>query len=89
MLCPPGRSAWIADARQAGRAVIVLTPLGSRLPRLLWSGYLERNEAMFIPPAPNERIPIDQFDECVGPEGIQPAARWSADCVDAAEMSSF
>ena len=89
LLCPPGRSDWISDARRAGRAVVGLAPLGSRLPKLLWRGYLERNRLLFETGAVHELIPLDSFDELIGPGGIQPAAAWSPDCADVAEMSSF
>ena len=89
VLVPPGRSAWIRDARSAGRSVVVLTPLGTRLPKLLWRGFLDRNPRLFDVGAPHERVSIAEFDEVVGPGGIQPAATWSPDCSDVAEMSSF
>jgi hypothetical protein len=88
-LCPPGSASWIAEGRAAGRTIVVLTPLGTRLPRLLWQGWLERNgEPSDVRPF-NDLIPRDDVEEIIGPDGVQPVAAWCPDSADVAELASF
>lgn len=86
MLVPTGTTAWIEHARSAGRSVVVVTPLGTRLPRLLWRSYLERNG--FSPDHRDvELLDLDTFDDVIGPEGLLPVTSWQADCPDVAEVA--
>ena len=88
LLCPPGAGSWIAEARGLGRSVAATTPLGSRLPKLLWEGFLERSTAGSVG-APLELIETDSVDELVGPDGVYDTASWSADCSDVVELARF
>lgn len=88
LLCPPGADSWIAEARQLGRSVAAITPLGSRLPTLLWDGFIQRSTAGNVG-APLELIETDRVDELVGPDGIYDRASWSADCTDVVELARF
>jgi len=88
LLCPPGAGSWIAEARGLGRSVAATTPLGSRLPKLLWDGFLERATAGSVG-APLELIETDGVDELVGPDGVYDTASWSADCADVVELARF
>jgi len=86
--CPPGSGASAERARAAGRNVVVVTPIGSRLSRLLWCGFLDRNDGVGVG-AQVEVLALDLFDEIVGPDGPQPVAAWEPDCSDVAELASF
>lgn len=88
-LCPPGSASWIAEGRAAGRTIVVVTPLGSRLPKLLWRGWLERNGEPSTDRPHNDLIPVADVEEIVGPNGVQPVAAWSSDCSDMPELASF
>lgn len=85
-LCPLGTKAWIADARAAGRALVLVTPRGTRLPRLLWASYLDRNEEASRNRS-LERLALDCFDDLLGPEGLGRVTSWEADCPDVAEVA--
>lgn len=87
VLCPAGADGWTATARRRGRNIIAITPVGSRLPRLLWQGYQDRNRGG-LTGAP-ELLSMSVFDELIGPEGPQPVDSWSPDCRDVAELVSF
>ncbi len=90
MLCPAGTQAWIDHARQAGRSVVVVTPLGSRLPTLLWQRYLEHNgQVSNSLPGEHELIKLDAFDEIIGPNGLSDLDAWQPDCPDVAEVARF
>lgn len=90
VLCAHGTSDWIARARVDGNEVVVVTELGTRLPRLLWSGHLDRRGVDRAGAVPGlEVVPIDAFDAVIGPGGRQPCAAWSPDCPDVAEIASF
>lgn len=88
LLCPSGSTAWIESARARGRNVSVLTPLGSRLPRLLFQGFVERL-GVDDGPGSLERVPIGSIDELVGPEGVVEISKWTVDAPDVAELGSF
>ena len=87
VLASPGTARAIARARADHKTVVALTPLGTRLPRLLWQGYLERSSRgqPFMPST--ELIDADEVDQFIGPD--QAGAGWSSDCSDVAELSSF
>lgn len=90
VICPLGTTAWIDHARNEGRAVVVVTPIGTRLPRLLWSSYLQRNGYPETPDdAPNgvEHLSILRFDDLVCSTGIEPLSEWLSDCPDVAEVA--
>ena len=90
VLCPAGSKAWIDHAREAGRKVVIVMPLGSRLPARLWGAYLARNGidvAADEQPGSMELIEIDQFDELIDPEGLRTLDEWAADCPDVAELA--
>ncbi len=91
VLCPAGTTAWIAHAREGGRSVAVVTPVGTRLPAMLWAGFLERNGLSSPEPTTgeSERIPLDAFDDLIGPDGIQPLSAWEPDAPDVAEIARF
>lgn len=38
-LCPAGTMAWIEAAREGGRSVAIVTPMGTRLPSMLWERF--------------------------------------------------
>jgi len=84
LLCPVGTGAWVENARANGRSVVVVTPLGSRLPPMLWSSYLAENASTG---ASNERLKISDFDDVIGPDGLGPTSSWSPDCPDVAEIA--
>lgn len=86
VLCPLGTSAWIEHARTSGRSVAIVTPYGTRLPRLLWASYLERT-GMTEPGSAGERIGMETFDDLIGPDGLAPVDSWEADCPDVAEVA--
>jgi len=91
VLCPAGTGAWIEHARAGGRSVVIVAPVGSRLPALMWTGFLERSglgagESMTGGP---ERIALDCFDDLIGPDGVQPISAWAPDCPDVAEIARF
>lgn len=88
LLCRPGVHTWIDDIHRRGRTVAVPTPLGSRLPRLLWRGFTERIAATRSGVA-LEIVDSRLVDELVGPCGVQPVDAWSPDCPDVAELVSF
>jgi len=87
VLAPPGAGSWIDDALAQGRAVIGVTPLGTRLPRLLWQGFLTRCDRDRPYGAPTELMPVERFDQLVGPG--QAGDGWSSDCSDVAELAAF
>jgi hypothetical protein len=93
VLCPAGTIAWIEHAKSLGRSVAVVTPYGSRLPNLLWRSYLERNgvaaPSAHAKPGPMsvECLPIDSFDDLIGPGGVAPLSSWKPDCPDVAEVA--
>jgi len=88
LLCPSGSTAWIESARARGKTVSAITPLGSRLPKLLFGGFVERLGVDDHPGSP-ELVSLDQVDELVGPEGIVEIDRWVADAPDVAELGAF
>lgn len=88
-LCPPGSASWIAEGKAAGRTIVVVSPLGSRLPKLLWRGWLERNGEPSTSRPHNDLVAMADVEEIVGPQGVQPVATWSSDCSDMPELSSF
>jgi hypothetical protein len=85
-LCPLGTTSWIESARTRGRSVVLVTPAGTRLPRLLWLSYLQRcgidsgDESV-------EQIRLDLFDDLLGPEGLGAVSSWRPDCPDVAEVA--
>lgn len=85
----PGRTEWIREARAAGRRVIVVTAVGSRLPPRTWNAYLARNSSLFTEPAPCELVPTTDVDRLIGPTGLTPTTEWVSDCQDVAEIVSF
>ena len=87
LLVPPGTTRWIEEARAAGSTVVALTPRGTRLPRLLWSGHVERSRAGGRSIPPNEVIDAAAVDQFIGPD--QAGVGWSSDCSDIAELASF
>lgn len=86
VLAPMGTTAWIEHARASGRSVVVVTPLGTRLPSMLWKSYLERNGYSGDDDAV-ELVDLDAFDDVIGPEGLLPVDSWRADCPDVAEIA--
>lgn len=88
VLCAHGTGEWVRRARADGNGVVVVTELGTRLPRLMWRGHLGRRGVDRNAPG-LEIVPIDAFDAVIGPEGRQPCAAWSPDCPDVAEIASF
>jgi len=86
VLVPMGTTAWIEHARSAGRSVVVVTPLGTRLPRLLSKSYLERN-GFSSDHRDVELVDLETFDDVIGPEGLLPVSSWQADCPDVAEVA--
>ena len=92
VVCPAGTDAWIDSARAAGRSVVVVTPLGSRLPNHLWEGYLGRN-GWDRPVEPDEPavipvvLPLETFDDLIDGEGVRPLDSWSPDCPAAIEIA--
>ena len=91
VLCPAGTGAWIEHARAGGRSIAIVTPVGSRLPAMMWMGFLERSgfgagEPMTGGP---ERIALDRFDDLIGPDGVQALSSWVPDCPDVAEIARF
>ena len=91
VLCPAGTNAWIGHARESGRSIAVVTPVGTRLPAMMWEGFLDRNGLSTPEPTvgDSERIAIDHFDDLIGPDGIQPLSTWVPDCPDVAEIARF
>lgn len=105
VLCPAGTQAWIDHARAEGRSVAVVTPLGSRLPSLLWQRYLKHNDRAPSPeedqaeqqqssvasslPGEHELVRLDTFDDLIGPNGLVPVDSWQPDCPDVAEVARF
>jgi len=93
VLCPAGTTAWIEHAKSLGRSVAIVTPYGSRLPNLLWRSYLERNGLAALSahaepePMSVERLPLDRFDDLIGPDGVAPVTSWKSDCPDVAEVA--
>ncbi len=79
-----GTTVWIDTAKASGRAVYVVTPLGSRLPRPLYEGFVSRISAEQA----IERIDVAAIDELIGPDGVD-RDRWSPDCPDAPELGIF
>ena len=88
LVCPPGTSSWIDEARAEGRRVVALTRHGTRLPRLLFEGYLERSQQGAVG-APVELLEPALVDELWGPDGGYRVDAWEADCADLAELASF
>ncbi len=87
VLVPPGAGAWMDDAVAENRTIIGVTPLGTRLPRLLWQGFLARCDRDRPYGAPTEMVSVDRFDQLAGPG--QAGDGWSSDCSDVAELASF
>jgi hypothetical protein len=85
-LCPLGTNSWIESARERGRSVVLVTPAGTRLPRLLWLSYLERC-GVSAGDESTEQIPLDQFDDLLGPAGLGAVSSWRPDCPDVAEVA--
>lgn len=85
-LCPLGTRAWIAEARCGGRALVLVTPRGTRLPRLLWKSFLDRSASSHSHRS-LEMISFDDFDELLGPDGLGDVSAWRADCPDVAEVA--
>lgn len=84
--CPVGTLAWIDHARLSGRSVALVTPLGTRLPKLLWASFVDRN-GLGADGSDTELISLDQFDELIGPGGAEPLTGWVADCPEVAEVA--
>ena len=93
VLCPAGTTAWIAHAREAGRSVAVVTPLGSRLPALLWERFRNHQERLGDGTSghsgEHELISLDVFDDVIGPTGLTPLDAWQSDSPDVAEVARF
>ncbi len=93
LLCPAGTTAWIEQARSDGRSIAGVTPLGSRLPAMLWSRYLKNHDRVGDSREPtlgqHELIPVDQFDDLIGNTGLMPPADWRPDSPDVAEVARF
>ena len=92
LLCPGGTKAWVASARAAGRSLVVVTPMGSRLPKHLWQSYLERNgisesATTESPPVTPELLPLDTFDDLIDGVGVRPLDSWTPDCPDVIEIA--
>jgi hypothetical protein len=85
-LCPLGTGAWIDHARAAGRSLVLVTPKGTRLPRLLYASYLDRN-GLSTSDDGVEKIPLSRFDDLIGPDGVMPVSSWVPDCPDVAEVA--
>lgn len=85
VVCPLGTTAWVEHARAAGRSVAIVTPLGSRLPPMLWGSYLQRIDSS--DGQSTERLALDVFDDLIGPNGLASTATWSPDCPDVAEIA--
>lgn len=85
LLCPVGTKAWIEQARSAGRSLATVTPLGSRLPAMLWTRFQREH-----PRAGDlEVLPLSLFDDVVGPSGLTPLSEWEPDAPDVAEVARF
>lgn len=84
-LCPLGTKAWLGDSKKNGRAAVVVTPLGTRLPPMLWSSF--RREMGPGSGSSTELIRLDEFDDLIGPDGVSPLSSWSPDCPDVAEIA--
>lgn len=92
VLCPSGTRAWVEHARDAGRSVVVVTPTGSRLPSMLWRGFLDRNSFPVDVAQGNrnsgpELLSVGCFDDLIDSNGVTPLAGWVPDCPDVAELS--
>ena len=87
LLVPPGAATGVDDAVTEGRTVIGVTPLGTRLPRQLWQGFLTRCDRDRPYGAPTELVPVERFDQLAGPG--QAGEGWSPDCSDVVELASF
>jgi hypothetical protein len=87
LLVPPGAIRRIERAREANRTVVAITPSGTRLPRLLWKGFLARSTRHEPYAATNELVDADLVDQFAG--SGQAGVGWSSDCSDVAELSSF
>lgn len=90
VLCPAGTAAWIAHARGAGRSVVVVTPLGTRLPSRLWQTFLTRNgvtSGRNDGSGSRELLETASFDDLIDGEGVRPLDAWAADCPDVAELA--
>lgn len=85
-VCPAGTTAWIEHARRSGRSIALVAPVGTRLPKLLWSSFVDRN-GFRGDAGDSEIIDLDQFDDLIGPDGITPLSDWKADCPDVAEVA--
>lgn len=88
LLCPSGSTAWIESARSRGRTVSAITPLGTRLPKLLFRGFIERLGVDDRPGSP-ELVPLEHVDELITSDGIVEIDRWIADAPEVAELGSF
>lgn len=91
--CPIGTRAWIENARNAGRSVVVVTPLGTCLPHLLWGRFVQAspvgNDEGHGSHGHYEDIALETFDDVIGPNGIVPTGAWSPDSPNVAEVSRF
>lgn len=85
VLCPIGTRDWLADCRNKGRSAAVVTPLGSRLPPLLWGAFSAQEGGPGAMSA--ERLSLADFDDVIGPQGVAPLSTWSPDCPDVAELA--
>lgn len=86
VLCPAGTKSWLEDCRESCRSAAVVTPLGSRLPPLLWAAFSGPGDdgpaAMSL-----ERLSLEKFDDVIGPGGVAPLSSWVPDCPDVAELA--
>ena len=96
LLCPAGTAAWIDHAKGAGRAVVAVTPLGTRLPAMLWGRFISEHDRVGdsdggyeAVPGEFERLDAACFDDLIGPTGTMPLADWEPDCPDVAEVARF
>ena len=100
VLCPAGTEAWIESARSAGRSLAIVTPMGSRLPAMLWSRFqrehprvtsdaTEGSAASDRSPGEFELLPLSLFDDVISPVGLTPLSDWQPDCPDVAEVARF
>lgn len=93
-LCPAGTEAWIDHAKGAGRSVVAVTPMGTRLPAMLWGRFIDEHDRVGGDdagslPGEFERLPATRFDDVIGPNGVTPLEDWEPDCPDVAEVARF
>lgn len=94
LLCPAGTEAWVDHAKSAGRSVVAVTPLGTRLPAMLWQKFITENDRVGsggaeAVPGEYELVAASRFDDLIGPSGIMPLDGWTPDCPDVAEVARF